>query len=110
MHVFEERFGQAGLGHPSLAVLIHGRGPKWQDGVPFGEQPGVEQHVAFMRSLEALGLMVLGGPFLDSTGGMAILEAPLDHAKRLAEQDPSVTAGLLTANVRPWMTVSGRSR
>ena len=61
-------------------VLFHSPGPAWQDGVSFQEQPGVGEHVRYMREQLEKGLIVLGGPFLDDSGGMMICREP-DFAK-----------------------------
>jgi hypothetical protein len=38
-------------------MIIHSPGPAWRHGVSFFEQPNVELHAAFMRSLHERGLM-----------------------------------------------------
>ncbi|MGH2394373.1 MAG: hypothetical protein ACRDGH_12950 [Candidatus Limnocylindria bacterium] len=43
-----------------LYVIEHVPGPEWDDGVSYPQQPGVEQHVAFMRSLHDRGVLLLG--------------------------------------------------
>lgn len=89
-------------------VVIHRPGPGWQEGVGFRDQPGVEAHIGYMQELHARGCMILGGPFLDDSGGMAILAvATTEEAQALADADPSVQAGLLRFVVRPWMTPLG---
>jgi hypothetical protein len=55
-----------------LCVLLHSPGPAWDRALRFMEQPGIEEHVAFMRSLTARGLMVLGGPFGDGDAGAGV--------------------------------------
>lgn len=89
------------------SVLFHRPGLAWKPGVAFREQPGVGAHVGFMRSLDQRGILVLGGPFLNDSGGMAVLSVEVARAKELAAEDPSVAAGLLTVEVVPWMTPMG---
>lgn len=108
--VFVQGFGMTASGAPRLSVLRHRPGRAWKEGVPFREQPGVEHHVEYMRSLDQRGVMVLGGPFLDGTGGMVVLEASIDEARQLANEDPSLELGLLEVDVRPWVTAMGRAR
>ena len=86
-------------------IIMHSPGPKWESGVRFQEQPGVEQHVAYFTKLRDAGQLFEGGPFVDSTGGMCILTAGLgrEDAERLAAEDPTVASGLLRADVRPWL-------
>jgi uncharacterized protein YciI len=57
-----------------------------------------------MRMQLENGLIVMGGPFLDDSGGMMICrEQDLEKAKVLAEQDPAVKSGLLKVSIKPWM-------
>ena len=49
------------------------------------------------------GTLVMGGPFLDDSGGMMVMNASPADAKAAAEGDPAVKAGLLKVVVRPWM-------
>jgi uncharacterized protein YciI len=93
---------------PALFVLLHSPGPAWNPALGFRQQPGVMDHVRYMASFEADGALVLGGPFLDNSGGMMILRAPsLEAARALAEADPAVKAGLLRVTVKPWLVAMG---
>jgi len=93
---------------PPLFALFHSPGPGWADGVGFREQPGVELHYGFMKSLHDRGLLVAGGPFLDSVSpgravGVAVIRAgSAEEATAIANEDPSIDAGLLRVEVRPW--------
>ena len=62
-------------------MIEHLPGRAWLDGVGFRQQPGVDVHMTFMRSLYDRGLLVLGGPFLDDAGGTHVLHA--DHSTGL---------------------------
>lgn len=102
----EERPSPEGTGQPPPVyhVFFHSPGPQWKSGVSFREQPGIEEHVAYMRDLLEQGLMVMGGPFLDDSGGMMVSRIPtLDEARRVASQDPGVESGLLRVEVRAWL-------
>jgi uncharacterized protein YciI len=95
-----------------LFVLFHSRGAAWDPALGFLEQPGIEQHIAFMRSLTARGLIVLGGPFADGDAagqvGMAVIATrDAAEAERLAQEDQSVERGLLRVSVRPWTVPMG---
>lgn len=90
--------------NPVFYVLLHAPGPQWKDGIPFRQQPGIEEHVRYMAGLLEQGLILMGGPFLDDSGGMMISRiATLEEARRVANEDPAVKAGTLTVTVRPWM-------
>ena len=88
----------------TYCVFFHSPGPNWQQGVPFQEQPGVRDHVSYMRQLFEKQLMVMGGPFPDNSGGMMIYRgSDLEKARELAEADPAVKSGLLKVNVKLWL-------
>jgi len=79
-------------------------GPKWVAGQPPFGQPGIAEHVKNMGAWAAAGKLMFGGPFLDSSGGMAVLRvASMDEAKKLAEADPCVVSGLMTTEIHPWL-------
>jgi uncharacterized protein YciI len=92
-------------------VILHRPGSAWERGVDFREQPGVRDHVEHYRQIHEKGLLQMGGPFLTpDSGGMMIPVAGIseEEARRMAESDPAVRAGLLEVEVRPW-TVAMKS-
>lgn len=56
-------------------VILWGPGPAWISGKAVREQPYWEQHATFMDPLFENGMVVLGGPFADTTGSLVIVEA-----------------------------------
>ena len=57
-----------------------------------------------MAGLLRRNVIVMGGPFLDDSGGMMIARSQsLAEAQRLADADPAVKSGLLRVEVHPWM-------
>lgn len=95
-----------------LFVLFHSPGAAWNHGLGFTQQPGIEQHIAFMRSLTDRGLMVLGGPFADEDAaegvGMAVITAgDAAEAEGIALEDRSVASGLIRVTTRPWTVRMG---
>jgi uncharacterized protein YciI len=90
--------------HPMYYVFLHTPGPNWQKGVEFQEQKGVRDHIKYMRNQLDEGLLLMGGPFLDNSGGMMICKTPdSETAKSIANADPAVVSGLLNVKVRKWM-------
>jgi uncharacterized protein YciI len=76
------------------------------------QQSGIEQHIAFMRSLTDRRLMVLGGPFADEDAaeavGMAVIMArDAAEAEGIALEDRSVASGLIRVTTRPWTVPMG---
>ena len=102
--MFCEQPAMANETPPIYFVLFHKPGPHWRDGKPFDEQPGIMEHVHYMGGFFASGELVMGGPFLDNSGGMMVFaSATIEQAQAIATADPAVKAGLLTVNVKPWM-------
>lgn len=92
---------------PIRYVVLHKPGPKWQTGVDYRQQAGVNEHVQHYFKLHEQGKLQLGGPFLlPDAGGMMVTtkEVSLEEIEAFAAEDPAVKSGLLIYEVRPWMT------
>jgi len=79
-------------------------GPTWESG-PVDEQPGWDEHADFIDGYVERGLMVMGGPFADSSGSVSIWEGrPADEIRAIQEQDPFVANGVFRiVDVRDWI-------
>jgi uncharacterized protein YciI len=89
---------------PTYYVVTQAPGPAWKPGVDFSGQP-LGDHFRYWSRLQS-GPLVMGGPLLDGSGGMIILNAPsADAALQIATDDPAVKTGLLIAAVKPWQVV-----
>ena len=87
-----------------VRVLVRfGAGPTWTAGPP-DEQPGREEHAAFVDALVARGTMAMGGPFADHSGSLIVLEnAGENEARELVGRDPFVVNGVFVLDdVRAW--------
>ena len=96
---------------PIRYVVFHRPGPKWQPGIDFREQVGVNEHVAHYLKLHEQGKLELGGPFLiPDAGGMMVAtkDVSQQELEAFAGADPAVQAGLLVYDVRPWLTAMER--
>ena len=94
---------------PTYFVLTHSPGPLWDHAKGFRDQPGLEQHLGYMSGYADKGRIVMGGPFLDNSGGMMIFDVPtIDDARAIAQADPTVKSGLLTVTVKPWLAAIRR--
>ena len=94
---------------PTYFVLLHAPGPLWDHAKGFRDQHGIAAHVGYMSDQADKGRIVMGGPFLDNSGGMMIFDAPtIDDARAIAQADPTVTSGLLTVTVKPWLVALAR--
>ncbi len=88
-------------------VVIHRPGPKWQFGVDFRQQEGVGEHVQHYLKLHEQGKLQLGGPFLmPDVGGMMVTTRGVsqEEIEAFALADPAARSGLLSFEIRPWLT------
>ena len=70
----------------------------------------LEDHLAWLRSLEVDGSLVLSGPMPDEPPGtgLTVVRAPdAEAARSIVEQDPFVVAGLRTVRVFRWRVNEG---
>ncbi len=87
-----------------VRVLVRFRaGPTWSSGRP-EDQPGWDEHAAFVDELVARGMMVMGGPFADSSGSLIVLENVGEReARDLVARDPFLANGVFELEeVRAW--------
>jgi uncharacterized protein YciI len=87
-----------------VRVVVRFRaGPTWKSGPP-EEQPGWDEHAAFVDELVDRGTFVMGGPFADYSGSLTLLEGVDEAAAReLIARDPFVENGVFVVDdVRPW--------
>jgi uncharacterized protein YciI len=87
-----------------VRVVVRFRaGPTWTSGAP-DDQPGWDDHAAFVDELVARGTMVMGGPFSDHSGSLIVLENLVeDEARELVARDPFVVNGVFVLeDVRAW--------
>jgi uncharacterized protein YciI len=98
-------FGQSVVAESPWFVLMHTPGPEWDQNLSYFDQTGIDQHTTFMSELLKAGDMVMGGPFMDGSGGMAILKVEsIEEALAIANRDPAVRSKLLKVEVRQWST------
>lgn len=96
---------------PIRFVVFHRPGSKWQVGIDFREQDGVEEHVQHYLELHKLGKLELGGPFLlPDAGGMMVPTKDVSQKEMedFAAADPAVRSGLLVYEIRLWLTAMER--
>jgi uncharacterized protein YciI len=96
----------------NLFAVTREAGPSWTDGKGAFEQPGVNDHTAFMNGLSDEGFALLAGSEHDRIRVLLIAEAAseTDIHRRLAD-DPWVrTQRLVTTSIEPWNLVLGAER
>jgi uncharacterized protein YciI len=94
----------------ALFAIDYSAGPNWLEGKSTFEQP-LQAHLAYMTELSYRGVLLLGGPFTDTSGGLGVvMAASQEEADGIAAQDPAVQSQLLHAVVHPWkVMLTGRA-
>lgn len=94
-------------------LVIFSLGPAWLKDKPVAQQPGIQEHAAYMGKLINEGVLVLGGPFFDVktksfTGAMMVLKANTpEEARKILEVDPAQTLGLMQINEIRSLIITG---
>lgn len=75
-------------------------------------EPTVEAHRAYLKGLQAKGLLLASGTFDPRTGGALILRLPDEGAAAaldaIRDDDPYTKASLAQYEILPWAPVLGR--
>ncbi|MBI1279517.1 MAG: hypothetical protein GC179_15410 [Anaerolineaceae bacterium] len=83
-------------------AVIYDVGRGWKMGKPIEEQ-ALEDHYQFLQYLFQQGILIEGGPYLDDSGGLALIRAEdIDAAWELVEQDPAVINEVFVPEIHPW--------
>lgn len=89
-----------------LFVIYYTPGKSWQDGKPFSEQD-LRAHGAYMKKLYDNNQLLHGGPFLDSSGGMSIIQTEsMESAEAILDADPAIVSGVFNGRLHPWFSVN----
>jgi uncharacterized protein YciI len=93
-------------------VVLRRSGPDYDLAKPLEEQPGWEEHAAFMDGLVERGMIVLGGPLADEHRVAHVVEAPSEEAVRATlARDPWSETHLRVDTIDRWtIRLDGRSR
>ena len=86
-------------------VIVRWRaGPTWTSGPP-EEQPGWDEHAAFIDGLIGRGVFVMGGPWRDNSGSLTMWEGVnAEEVQRLVQDDPFVRNGVFVLeDARDWI-------
>lgn len=85
-------------------VLLLTPGTAWVEGKTVREQPYWTQHADFMDQLFANGIVVLGGPFTDTSGSMVVVEAESKQVVvDLFARDPFMVHNIFALNMlKQW--------
>lgn len=100
----------------SYFAVIRDAGPEWTEGKGAFEQPGVDDHAAFMNTLVDEGIVLFAGPLAGSEHGriraLLIVDADSEAAiqDRLAADPWSQAQRLVITSVEPWNLLVGADR
>jgi len=84
-------------------VVVHRSGPEWDPARPLEEQPGWDEHAAFMDGLVDAGFIVLGGPLADEHRIVHVIVAESeDEIRATLARDPWSGSHLRIASIDPW--------
>lgn len=92
-------------------LVSSAKGPDWDHSRARREQPGWDDHAAFMDALVDEGFVLLGGPVGDGDGENALLvvEAESEEALRARLADDPWWGNVLSIeSVQPWSIWLGR--
>jgi uncharacterized protein YciI len=88
-----------------LYLIVYRAGPAWKADAPPNDQ--LRDHGRYMFGLYQKKALRMGGPFTDTTGGAALIEAAsLADARAVVDADPAVTSKLFVAEVHSWSHVN----
>lgn len=97
----------------SLFAVSREAGPAWVEGKGTFDQPGVNDHAAFMNGLADEGVILFGGPLAGTESGrirallVADVASEADLLQRLADDPWEREERLTTTRVEPWAIFVG---
>ncbi|MET1000476.1 MAG: hypothetical protein ABWZ15_01585 [Acidimicrobiia bacterium] len=100
----------------SLFAVARIAGPGWAEGSGAFDQPGVNEHAAFMSHLADEGFVLYAGPLAGSETGRirALVIIDADSAgeirRRLADDPWTLDDHLVTTTIEPWVLFVGAER
>jgi uncharacterized protein YciI len=100
----------------SVYAIIREAGPGWSDGKGAFDQPGVNDHAAYMDRLAKEGFLQCAGPLAGSEHGRIRILLIADAAseaevrRRLTDDPWAVTQRLVIKSIEPWNLLVGSER
>lgn len=84
-------------------VVIYTPGPNWIQGKSAVDQPYFREHGRYMWPLFKEKRVLMGGPFMDDTGGLGIINTESEtEAQRIIDNDPAVLMKVFQPSLHPW--------
>ncbi|MFT8309692.1 MAG: YciI family protein [Sporolactobacillus sp.] len=86
-----------------FVAIIRPHRENFVDTMTSDEEAIMEKHFRYLKEILANGRLILAGPCLTGEFGLIIFEAEnWEAARRMIEQDPSVTANVMKAELHPY--------
>ena len=83
-------------------LVLFKRGPNWIAGKKVLEQP-LRPHAEYMQKLYDEGKLLYAGPFMDDSGGVAILRVANEaEAHVIVANEPATLQQIFVAEIHPW--------
>jgi uncharacterized protein YciI len=62
------------------------------------------EHIGYLQQLFDDQRLLFAGPFLDSAGGLAVINVPNEReAQEIVSKDPAVVHQIFQASLHPWL-------
>ena len=90
-------------------AIIYKTGPEWLPNTPLFEQSrtalrALTGHRNCLTALQSSGKLVLGGPYADGAGGMALVDVDSEEeAASILAGDPAIVSGVFTGELHRWV-------
>lgn len=85
-------------------VQLHGTRAGWPENMTPAEEETMQKHYEYLRALTWTGKVILAGPCLDPVYGLVVLDvADEAEARRIMDAEPSVTGGVHTYTLHPFV-------
>jgi uncharacterized protein YciI len=83
-------------------AIIYTQGSAWNVEKPLKEQRGLSDHLEYLQRLFDTKTLLIGAPFTESIGGIAIIKADgLTEAQDIAAHDPFALNHVAQVTVHP---------
>jgi uncharacterized protein YciI len=85
-----------------LFTVLYRPGPQWDRERSLFDQEDINDHRDFLRARFDDATLVMGGPFLDDSGGISIFRSDSqDQLEDVLRSDPTIARGLQIYEIHP---------
>lgn len=93
-------------------ILLEGTREGWPENMTADEEAAMQKHFVYLRNLMYEGTMLMAGPAFGLGGVVVLRVADEAEARRIMDNEPSVTAGVHTYKLYPFVAslMQGRDK